>query len=93
MLDLEAIKQREAAATPGPWVLADGSRGFTPGCTIFEGDNSGRVIAYTASMGASLERLQADGAFIAHAREDVPALVAEIERLRTALEQEALEGH
>lgn len=77
MLDLEAIKARCEAATPGPWVNTGGrfpkiNGGPIGGCdvaTLFFADG-------------------ADAAFIAHAREDVPALVAEVERLQKAVAAE-----
>ena len=87
--DLEAIKARAEAATPGPWAV--------PGANVF------RVIAPEAEhhnprMGAcppypwrviaepsSYDPSAADAEFIAHARTDVPDLVAEVERLRTEL--------
>lgn len=74
--ELEAIKARVEAATPGPWVDMGDTfyesvcsvpglhTGVTPICMDPEGD----------------DRPQ-DRAFIAAAREDVPALVAEVERL------------
>lgn len=66
--ELEAIKARAAAATPGPWEF-DGKGDIVP-----DGDKSDFVamIHYSAE----------DAEFIAHARADVPALVAEVERLR-----------
>lgn len=67
--DLAAMKEREAAATPGPWRLRD--------------------LAAEAWSVNSPEGLietfygnKPNAEFIAHAREDVPALVAEVEALR-----------
>lgn len=59
-IDIDAIRARAEAATPGPWADHDGP--------LLED-----VVAYIYS--------DADEAFIAHAREDVPALLAEVERL------------
>lgn len=69
-LDLDAIKARSVAATAGPWQRLDQ--------TVYAGpDEHGVVVAETYG-----DQHDADAIFIAHAREDVPALVAEVERLR-----------
>jgi hypothetical protein len=80
--ELAAIKARAAAATPGPWRFTD-----------YEGE------PYIAGPGVPTDNYVCDfgwhyngdvppenPAFIAAARADVPALVAEVERLRQALE-------
>jgi hypothetical protein len=79
-MDLEAIKARAEAATPGPWFVDRGGEindpyYSIPGvCRDRYGDNSLMV---------GSDRPTAD--FIAHARTDVPALVAEVEELRADL--------
>jgi len=69
--DLSEIEARCNAATPGPWEVRN------PGCWPGEigptGVSGGSVA--TASCHDNAE-------FIAHAREDVPALVAEVRALR-----------
>ena len=72
-IDLNAIKARADAATPARW-----------GYSLFGVTHTGFVIQEHASSGLldDGEMVKADLEFIAHAREDVPALVAEIERLR-----------
>ena len=82
---LTEIKAREAAATKGPW------RGVKDGIV------SEAVLARAEAAGESFDPdivvtdcgyyppRYADAAFIAHAREDVPWLVAEVERLRAEL--------
>lgn len=75
-LDLDAIERRANAATPGPWATRRGhewvryviteGRVIPDVVAIFNEDCSGRV---------------SDAVFIANARTDVPALVAEIRRL------------
>lgn len=63
---LNAIKERAAKATPGPWYShADG--------TIFLEHTKEIADVWT-------DNDKSDAEFIAHAREDVPALVAEVER-------------
>ena len=82
-IDLDAIKARAAAATKGPWIAEPedaGENHYTPA----------RVWAVTESdywsSDVSEMQLAAGGPndmeFIAAARSDVPALVAEVERLR-----------
>jgi hypothetical protein len=89
--DLAAIEARVNAATPGPWE-AEGSLVWGPeqstrggwGAMRTESDGEGRAPLgdfndgeYTASL-----RAEQDATFTAHAREDVPALLAEVRRLR-----------
>jgi hypothetical protein len=70
-LDLDAIDARAKAATPGPWESVAG----------------GRYVAATQSTSASsMEAICADSGpddarFIAHAREDVPALCARVREM------------
>ena len=98
MIDLDRIEALVNAATPGPWTTAP-----DPGCgevcdcgeTCSREDHAliARSAAPTVGLAVVLaeERDEANAAFIAAAREDIPALVAElraaraeIERLRTA---------
>jgi len=99
-LNLDAIETRASAATPGPWEHVSGPAGAIPGrfymlshehSTIymkrrpFGGDHADKVEA------AVLPQSSADAAFIAAARADVPALIAELRRLRAARDR-ALEA-
>ncbi|WP_427110869.1 hypothetical protein [Lysinibacillus xylanilyticus] len=68
---LNAIKERVAKVTPGPWCV---------GGAIDIHDACGEEVAAVWDGGPDIE-------FIAHAREDVPALVAEVERLQQQLEK------
>ncbi len=81
--DLKAIRERVAAASNGPWRQEYGW------------NNGGMATGYfyipEHNGGAKVEMLADDTAFIAHAREDVPALLADVDRL-TALLREA-RGH
>lgn len=70
---LNAIKERVAKATPGPWEYDEEDRGIW---------NKG-ALNYLGTVTLS----HIDAEFITHAREDVPALVAEVERLQKRLEQ------
>ena len=73
-IDLAALRSLCAAATPGPWRQE------------FAYNNTGCPTAMfyipAHNQEASVEMLVEDAAFIAAAREAVPALIAEVERLR-----------
>ncbi len=76
---LDQIRAREAAAFPGPW--------YTDSLTEADGSTSYGVAAKDDLLDdpfvVALQDLNpADAEFIAHARQDVPALLAEVERLR-----------
>lgn len=77
-LDLDAIRARAEAATAGPWVAGRENvnelHWTLPANTL---DRNGR-----RSYVAESESLLPDWEFIARARTDVPALIAEVERLR-----------
>ncbi|WP_405184244.1 hypothetical protein [Streptomyces albidoflavus] len=73
------IAARAEAATAGPWC--------TDGAEIYQGDE---YVSYAFWVGETCRADEADGglldaAFIAHARTDIPALLAEVERLRAEL--------
>ena len=83
-LDLEAIKARAAAATEGPWEWDDSTIGQhwsrpQPWATVV--DDEVKCGDYCYGGSSSPIKSDADGQFLAHAREDIPALVAEVERL------------
>jgi hypothetical protein len=69
MIDLEAIKARCKAATAGPWEVIGG-----------EWEGQARVYVGRRTRENLLPKADAD--FIVTAHEDVPVLVAEVERLR-----------
>ena len=81
--DLAAIEARANAATPGPWVYDGGG-----------GRHKQRVLATRAPDGVVMDNepyypqmvAPADQEFCAAARTDVPAMVAEVRRLRGALQ-------
>jgi hypothetical protein len=82
LADLEAIKRRCEAATPGPWE----STGYDdhPGDEGWwiNSPQPGGAIAVTPSYN---RRGEADHEFIRHARSDVPALLEAVERLLSML--------
>lgn len=70
--DLIASKARCEAASKGPWrhIAAD---------NLIE-DAEGFIAWQARSLACSVEQRDANGAFIAHARADLPAAIARIER-------------
>ena len=85
--DLDAIEQRAHAATEGPWEASahDHAAGDVP---IL--DRTGHYLVICPDCGVRGGYERADAEFIAHARSDVPALLAEVRRLR-AMEQRVRE--
>lgn len=92
--DLDAIEARANAASAGPW------RSTWPDPTPAPHDPNDVVVESLAPGLSYVGRMvvgtlyhdgdhavcsEANAAFIAHARQDVPALVAEVRRLRAAL--------
>ena len=79
---LNEIRARAEAATPGPWVAY--------GNTVEQEKTGWHTVVGTEMTGQAYmayERLTTkneDAIFIAHAREDIPYLLAEVERLRAA---------
>lgn len=72
--ELVQIEQRAGAATAGPWHLA-------MHCDE-HGEDATRANVEAGAVDVANGVLNDDAAFIAHARGDVPALVAEVRRLR-----------
>lgn len=72
---LDTIRRRTEKATEGPWGV-EGPAQCGPSDTL---------VVYPVEDGGTLAYVQPswdDAGFIAHARTDVPALLAEVERLR-----------
>lgn len=80
-LDLAPIKKRDAQATAGPWFFkVQTARRVEPDGSVMIGAVAPGHQIRARPPGGSFP--SSDGEFIAHARADVPALIAEIERLR-----------
>jgi hypothetical protein len=77
MLDLDAIEARAEAATEGPWYEDDITFG-TGTLVIARFDDT----VVQSSLPLSHTRTAPNADFIAHARTDVPALVAELRAAR-----------
>jgi hypothetical protein len=84
-IDLSAIKARAAAATPGPWTVDrehyEGDDYYPVG--IRSALDCKEPMLFYFDDWADAATINADADFIAAAREDIPALVAEVERLWT----------
>jgi hypothetical protein len=83
--ELQIIKDRCNATSIAPWVASVEGRDHESGSSfIMTGIPEGEDI-WQAKRGEDLEIIGATNAdldFIAHARQDIPALIAEIERLK-----------
>ena len=74
--EIEAIRKRAEKATEGPWWASEG---------LYVVNNlTGDSYEWDADFVAETER-ESDAEFIAHAREDIPKLLAEINRLKSEL--------
>ena len=78
--NLATIRRRAEAATPGPWKTGD----------QFKSGTLGSAVAVLSGHLPPVEldphrNGRADAAFIAHARQDIPAMLAEIVRLQGVL--------
>ena len=79
--ELSEIESRANAATPGPWAKGCNRYGEH---SVYGPEHEDVTPAYTDHMhGESM--MEEDATFIAHAREDVPKLIAEIRRLNDVL--------
>jgi hypothetical protein len=79
--EIEEITKRVNQASPGPWKAYWEGRDHTSGSSfIMIGEGSTRLNDFEIS-GAK----EADYDFIAHARQDIPRLLLEIQRLKNQL--------
>ena len=76
--EIEEIKRRCEGASPGPWTSYVEGREQMSGSSFIM--TAGEDIYLTGAT-------TADQDFIAHARQDIPKLVAEVERLRKLLSE------
>jgi hypothetical protein len=83
--ELRQIEARLAAASPGPWTSYVEGRDHTSGddfIRVSEDNAEPDLYLSRAVAGGVVPASTADQDFIAHARQDIPALIAEIRRLR-----------
>lgn len=98
-LDLDAIEARANAATPGPWepVAEEVVDPDDPAFAHFmhhvqvtndaDHDDAGEMIWYFADRSERRTDFQPNVVFVAHAREDVPALCAELRAARVLVDR------
>ena len=78
---LHEIEARCEAATPGPW---DDKTNVHPQCN---GDPWGWIQGASGNITWSGRAGKSNAAFIAHSREDIPALIAEVKALTARAEK------
>jgi len=90
--ELKQIRARCEKATPGPWISYIEGRDHTSGSSFIMtgfGESRGEDIELSGATAAELD-------FIAQARQDIPRLLKEIERLSgiiSRLTQASIAGH
>lgn len=77
-MNIEEIKAREQAATPGPWMVDTDEQTVIAVTADFQHI----VVDYSMKNLSAWGKCLPDVYFIAHARTDIPALIAEVERLQ-----------
>jgi type II secretory pathway component PulJ len=77
--NLEEIRKRTECARPGPWKSYIEGRDHEAGSNYIQVSDNNQEMSTLEFSGKVTE---ADQDFIAHAREDIPALLSEIERLK-----------
>lgn len=86
--ELEAIKARLAAATPGPWHQSDHCfRANAPGSDIGASNGANIALVHHEPIDRDARETVANAALIANAPADLATLVAEVESLQLANEQ------
>jgi predicted oxidoreductase len=85
--ELDAIERRAASASPGPWTSFIEGRDHLSGDTFIriggEHDDTPDMYVSISEAGQVSKNVpDSDLDFIAHARQDVPRLVAEVRRLQ-----------
>ena len=85
--DLNAIRARAAAATEGDWKVTHAGNIHYGVRAHIEGDvyPATVVFAQADSQGYGNGSRKVDAEFIAHARQDIPALCDEVEQLRQSI--------
>lgn len=80
----QAIKKRNAERTQGKWVTGI-REGTLPIVCVVVDDNDEYIIVEASYSDFSTDQDTENCLFIAHASEDIPVLLAEIERLEKAV--------
>ena len=86
---LATIHARCSATTPGPWDWEIELINITPFVRGYlRTRQNATPILYSHTTTMAIDALQVDANFIAHARRDIPALLAEVARLQKLLQKE-----
>lgn len=84
--ELAAIEARAAKLPPGDWAYIEQVDAHFPIISVWHAiDNT--CVAYQCVEPKNIEEVRDNIRFIAHARTDIPALIAEVRHLRAALEE------
>ena len=82
---LRQIEERAAKATAEPWIHKESDIKLhyvqSPSMWGHETDHRGGIVLSNTYQESHIGLLPPDAEFIAHAREDIPALIAEVRRL------------
>ncbi len=81
--ELTAMKSRIDATTPGPWMSCFEGRDHWSGSSFIQTATQDLYLSAEDYVGGG-GHFCADQDFIANARQDMPKLIAEVERLRAA---------
>src|SRR3990167_4814784 len=81
-MNLASIRERCAKATPGPWIADEDGAITADTQAVARVYQSADLPCVEEDDPAFVAELEANTAFIAHAREDIPALLTEVERLQ-----------
>lgn len=90
--ELAAIEARAKRATEGPWTIKSVWTDKHSGADEVSGANGQSVCLCDEHDGGYNPNTQRNVDFIAHARTDIPALIAEIRRLRADM-QDVINGN
>lgn len=88
---LDTIQARADAATEGPWAVEVDEDGFD-GASVYLKDGGYGTAYISQNMWQGPTEGEADAEFIAHAREDVPKLVAALRAVEVLAEQWRYKG-
>jgi hypothetical protein len=89
--ELIEIEARAAGAIAGPWTIRRMERADAGPAVAIEANGADRTVVDVEAGEGTLDEREAQ--FIAHAREDVPRLIAEVRRLRAGVQRsEPIEG-
>ena len=94
MIDLKAIKKRHEAATKGPWrAIRDTGVRNDGGYVVFSKAKPSHYLGQDERYEREIGEWHGNLEFIAHARQDLPDCIAEIERLQALVKSAYIEAY